>query len=65
MYTRAKSLPNLYIRNIIPAGAPLPRWRSWGVWAGAISFTHGGYSGTSIETSCACGITIVRLWSTS
>jgi uncharacterized protein YoaH (UPF0181 family) len=27
---------NLYIRNMIPAGAPLPRPRSWAVWDGAV-----------------------------
>ncbi len=26
----------VYIRNTMPAGAPLPRRRSWAVWAGAM-----------------------------
>jgi hypothetical protein len=26
----------VYIRNIMLAGAPLPRWRFWALWAGAM-----------------------------
>jgi hypothetical protein len=40
----------VYIRNIIPAGAPLPRRRSWAVWAGAmLNFAFTAFSEVRIQ----------------
>jgi hypothetical protein len=43
MYTKATSLPKLYIRNIIPGGMSIPRRRSWAYRGGA----EWGYKGAN------------------
>jgi hypothetical protein len=34
MYTRATSLPNLYIRNIMPDDMSIHLWSTWPYWGG-------------------------------
>jgi hypothetical protein len=39
MYTRATSLPNLYIRNIIPDDMGVPFWSTWAYRGGVMRYS--------------------------
>src|SRR5215217_9790157 len=53
MYTRAASLPILYIRNIIPDDMASPLRRSWPIGAGLCAIHPSSWNGDSAKSVCA------------